>query len=89
MRGSERFEMSDQGHTRREFLRQLAKGAAYTAPVITTFAVAPDLFAQAGSPPGHGHMGHGKGKGGNLEAPSSPSAPLPSEKNPPPSQKGG
>lgn len=78
--------MSDQGHTRREFLRQLAKGAAYTAPVITTFAVAPDLFAQAGSPPGH--MGHGKG-GSNLEAPSTPSAPLPSEKNPPPSQKGG
>ncbi len=31
--------------TRREFLLKLARGAAYTAPVVTTFAVAPDLLA--------------------------------------------
>jgi len=81
--------MSGQTSTRREFLLKVAKGAAYSAPVITTFAVAPDLLAQPGSLPGHGHQGHGKSQGASAAPGGVPSAPAPSEKHPPPSQKGG
>lgn len=68
--------------TRREFLLKLAKRGAYLAPVITSFAVAPELLAaQAGSPPGKMMMNKGKGM-----APAQ-GAPAPSEIHRPPSKK--
>lgn len=68
--------------TRREFLLELAKRGAYLAPVITSFAVAPELLAaQAGSPPGKMMMGKGKG----MMAPSA-GAPSPSRATPPSEQ---
>jgi hypothetical protein len=75
--------MNRQDPTRREFLLEIARGAAYAAPLIATFAVAPDLLAQAGSLPGHHHT---------MPTPAppqteQPGAPAPSEKHPPPSQK--
>lgn len=73
--------------TRREFLKKVARGAVYAAPLITTFAVAPDLLAQPGSFPGHHHM-HASPPA--EPAPSeTPIAPKPSEKHPPPSRKNG
>jgi len=75
--------MSREDPTRREFLIKLARGAAYSAPLVATFAVAPDLLAQAGSPPGH--------KGHHPQAVSepapSPGPPPPSERHPPPSKQ--
>ncbi len=39
--------------TRREFLLELAKKGTYLAPLVASFAVAPELLAaQVGSPPG-------------------------------------
>ncbi len=39
--------------TRREFLLQLAKKGTYLAPLVASFAVAPELLAAQGrSPPG-------------------------------------
>jgi hypothetical protein len=74
--------MKHQDPTRREFLLRLARGAAYTAPLVATFAVAPDLLAQPGSAPGHHHM-HAAPPGPTEQ----PGAPAPSEKHPPPSQR--
>jgi hypothetical protein len=77
--------MNRQDPTRREFLLKLARGAAYAAPLVATFAVAPDLLAQAGSLPGHHHTMP-------MPAPAQteqPGAPAPSEKHPPPSQRQG
>ena len=39
-----------QGDNRREFIRKLAKGVAYTAPVLATFPVPDTLLAQGISP---------------------------------------
>ncbi|UCC71732.1 MAG: hypothetical protein JSV86_15340 [Gemmatimonadota bacterium] len=75
--------MSRQDPTRREFLLKLARGAAYTAPLVATFAVAPDLLAQAGSLPGHHHTNPTS----TAPATDQPGAPAPSEKHPPPSTK--
>ncbi len=79
--------MNRQDPTRREFLLEIARGAAYAAPLIATFAVAPDLLAQPGSLPGHHHT---------MDPPhpapaqtEQPGAPAPSEKHPPPSQRQG
>ncbi len=69
--------------TRREFLLRLARGAAYAAPLVATFAVAPDLLAQPGSLPGHHHT-HTTAAPQQTEQ---PGAPAPSERHPPPSQK--
>jgi len=74
--------MNRQDPTRREFLLELARGATYAAPLIATFAVAPDLLAQPGSLPGH-HT-HSTATAPQTEQ---PGAPAPSEKHPPPSQK--
>jgi len=84
---NERRTMNHEDPTRREFLLKVARGAVYSAPLIATFAVAPDLLAQAGSLPGHHHM---------RAAPSAPETPAPSdapgasptEKHPPPSRRG-
>jgi hypothetical protein len=76
--------MNRQDPTRREFLLKLARGAAYAAPLVATFAVAPDLLAQAGSLPGHHH--HQPSPPATTEQ---PGAPAPSEKHPPPSQRQG
>jgi hypothetical protein len=75
--------MNRQDPTRREFLLKLARGAAYAAPLVATFAVAPDLLAQAGSLPGHHHT-HPPHAPPQADQ---PGAPAPSEKHPPPSQK--
>ena len=77
--------MNRQDPTRREFLLKLARGAGYAAPLVATFAVAPDLLAQPGSFPGHHPHAH-------TTAPATteqPGAPPPSEKHPPPSEKRG
>jgi hypothetical protein len=62
----------------------MARGAIYAAPVVTTFAVAPDLLAQPGSPPGHHHAHPAPPE--PTEAPATPS---PSDRHPPPSKKNG
>ncbi|MGD2154338.1 MAG: hypothetical protein PVG79_13800 [Gemmatimonadales bacterium] len=77
--------MNRQDPTRREFLLELARGATYAAPLIATFAVAPDLLAQGGSWPGH-HQGM-SASAPTTTSPEQPGAPPPSEKHPPPSQK--
>lgn len=77
----------DKDPTRREFLLNLAKKTGYLAPVITTFAVAPELLAaqgKSGSPPGKGLM---KGKAPFMSTAPSPPGERPSDKHPPPSQK--
>ncbi len=76
--------MNRQDPTRREFLLKLARGAAYTAPLVASFAVAPDLLAQPGSPPGHHHMHSTSAPASSTET---PSVPAPSEKHPRPSEK--
>jgi hypothetical protein len=79
--------MNREDPTRREFLQKIAKGAVYSAPLIATFAVAPDLLAQAGSAPGHHHTAAPA-----ASTPSTPSeapGPAPTDKHPPPSKKGG
>ncbi|NIR44555.1 MAG: hypothetical protein GWN99_09700 [Gemmatimonadetes bacterium] len=78
--------MKREDPSRREFLLKVARGAAYSAPLVATFAVAPDLLAQAPSLPGGHHM--------TAPAPSSPApseapGPRPTDKHPPPSKKGG
>lgn len=75
--------MNRQDPTRREFLLKLARGGAYVAPLVATFAVAPDLLAQPGSLPGHHHP-HQPAAPATTEQ---PGAPAPSEKHPPPSQQ--
>jgi hypothetical protein len=77
--------MSSQDPTRREFLKKIARGAAYAAPVITTFAVAPDLLGQATSLPGHMHTHSPPAPATPAETP----GPAPSDKHPPPSKKNG
>lgn len=79
--------MSSQDPTRREFLKKMARGAAYAAPVVTTFAVAPDLLAQPGSPPGMHEMMAPPAPA--TPAPSERPGPAPSDKHPPPSKKNG
>jgi len=75
--------MNRQDPTRREFLLKLARGAAYSAPLIATFAVAPDLLAQTGSLPGHhSHMAPAA-----EPSRTTPGTQPPSEKHPPPSKK--
>jgi hypothetical protein len=69
--------------TRREFLLKVAQGATYVAPLIATFAVAPDLLAQPGSLPGHHHTT----KAPPAPQAEPPGAPPPSDKHPPPSEK--
>jgi hypothetical protein len=76
--------MNRQDPTRREFLLKLARGAGYAAPLVATFAVAPDLLAQPGSLPGHHHTMPMPAAPAAAEE---PGAPAPSEKHPPPSQK--
>ena len=84
--------MSDPGKdpTRREFLLDLAKKSGYLAPIVTSFAVAPELLAAQGkgSPPGKGGMNTmgvaAPAQGGSDTGPGV----RPSEKHPPPSQKG-
>ena len=71
--------------SRREFLLKIARGAAYAAPLVATFAVAPDLLAQPGSLPGHMHTKHPAPPATTEQ----PGAPAPSEKHPPPSQRQG
>jgi hypothetical protein len=75
--------------TRREFLLEIARGAAYAAPLIATFAVAPDLLAQAGSLPGHHHTMDPPHPSPTQSQTEQPGAPAPSEKHPPPSQRQG
>jgi len=79
--------MNHEDPTRREFLLKVARGAVYSAPLIATFAVAPDLLAQAGSAPGHHHM-HVKGAPETTTAPSDAPGASPTEKHPPPSKRG-
>ena len=87
--------MSDQGKdpTRREFLLDLAKKSGYLAPIVMSFAVAPELLAaqgMSGSPPGKGGMNvMGMGTAAPTQAePGTQPGTRPSEKHPPPSQKG-
>ena len=81
--------MNREDPTRREFLEKIAQGAVYSAPLIATFAVAPDLLAQ-GSLPGHHHT-----SAPSTSTPSTPSSPseapgpAPTDQHPPPSRKGG
>ncbi len=77
--------MNRQDPTRRDFLLKLARGAAYTAPLVATFAVAPDLLAQPGSPPGHDHHHPAPPATTSPDQP----VPKPSDKHPPPSEKQG
>jgi len=48
---------------RREFLRKLAKGVAYSAPVVYSMAAPMDLVAQSGK---GGAQGSAKGHGKDL-----------------------
>lgn len=67
----------NQDRTRREFLLELARGAAYTAPAVTTFAVAPALM--------QGKSSQHKGKTGSAgERPEPPPVERPSDKYRPP-----
>jgi hypothetical protein len=77
--------MNRQDPTRREFLLELARGAVYAAPLVATFAVAPNLLAQGGSAPGHHH--HTTAPPQGTEEPATRGVPAPSESHPPPSQK--
>lgn len=52
--------------SRREFLVKLAKGAAYTAPVVVSMAAPESLMAQASV--SHKMGGGSKGKGKNPNA---------------------
>ncbi len=79
--------MKQEDPSRREFLLKVARGAAYSAPLIATFAVAPDLLAQAGSPPEHHHM-HTMAPAPTSTSEEAP-GPRPTDKHPPPSKKGG
>ena len=72
--------MKERDPTRREFLLELARKAAYTAPVITTFAVAPAILQGQSSQHKH-HHGHSPPAQTPSERPS------PSEIHPPPSRK--
>lgn len=66
--------------TRREFLLKLAKGAAYSAPVVQSFAVAPALVQGKSSQ----HKQKTAAPTAAPEQPARPGAELPSEKHPPP-----
>ncbi|GEM_PF-2607842 len=46
----------DRDPTRREFLLKLARGAAYTAPAVATFSVAPALGILQGKSSIHKHQ---------------------------------
>ncbi len=74
--------MKERDPTRREFLLELARKAAYTAPVITTFAVAPAILQGQSSQ-------HKKHMSPPAQTPGQePSGrPSPSEVHPPPSRK--
>ncbi len=61
---------------RREFLKKLAKSAAYAAPVITTFAVPPELLGQGMSSQHRHQQGH-------PGPPPAPAAPAPWDQPPP------
>jgi hypothetical protein len=76
--------MNRQDPTRREFLLKLARGAAYAAPLVATFAVAPNLLAQGSAP---GHHQHPTAPALGTEEPATRGVPAPSESHPPPSQK--
>jgi hypothetical protein len=78
--------MNHQDPTRREFLLKVARGAAYSAPLIATFTVAPELLAQQPSLPSKHHM---KAPAPSSPAPTEAPGPRPSDKHPPPSEKGG
>jgi hypothetical protein len=80
--------MNREDPTRREFLQKIAKGAVYSAPLIATFAVAPDLLAQAGSLPGHHMMAPAASTPSTSSSPSEAPGPAPTDKHPPPSRKG-
>jgi hypothetical protein len=80
--------MNHEDPTRREFLLKIARGAVYSAPLIATFAVAPDLLAQAGSAPGHHHMHAAPSAPQQTTTPSDAPGASPTEKHPPPSRKG-
>ena len=80
--------MNREDPTRREFLQKIAKGAVYSAPLIATFAVAPDLLAQPGSLPGHHHT-HSAPPTTTPSTPAEAPGPAPTDKHPPPSRKGG
>ncbi len=77
--------MKERDPTRREFLLELARKAAYTAPVITTFAVAPAIL--------QGESSQHKKDMGMMSPPAqtpgqeSSGRPRPSEVHPPPSRK--
>ena len=68
---------------RREFLKKLAKSAAYATPVITTFAVPAELLGQ-GMGSQHMHMG---GMGGMGGAAASVAEPAPWDKPAPGTKK--
>lgn len=74
--------MKERDPTRREFLLELARKAAYTAPVITTFAVAPAILQGSSSQ-------HKKTMSPPAQTPGQESSgrPPPSEIHPPPSRK--
>ena len=80
--------MNREDPTRRQFLEKIAKGAVYSAPLIATFAVAPDLLAQ-GSLPGHHHTAPAASTPSTPSSPSEAPGPAPTDKHPPPSRKGG
>ena len=75
---------------RRAFLKTLARGAAYAAPMIMSFAAPVELLGQGQASEhkkgGHGHGGGGGHGHGHLVAPSEPAAPRqdPPWKEPPP-----
>ena len=75
--------MKERDPTRREFLLELARKAAYTAPVITTFAVAPAIL-QGESSQHKKDMGKTPAQTPGRE---SSGRPRPSEVHPPPIRK--
>lgn len=65
------------GESRRDFIKKLAAGAAYTAPVVLTMSAPRDLAGQGMSSEHHTGGGDGTGKGKNLSAPSTIGPPAP------------
>jgi hypothetical protein len=74
-------------HDRREFLKQLAKTAAYAAPVVYSLAAPVELLGQGGKSSEHKHPSSGASQsepGGAQQAPGSQPAPW---ERPPPGGK--
>ena len=70
---------------RREFLRKLAGGAAYAAPVVYSMAAPMDVVAQSGKGQAQGSAkGHGRDPTANLKGKSGMSSFVPPPGNSPP-----